>query len=175
MDDRDEPQPPGPPGEEPGSPGPARPRTTNLAAVAGAVVLIGLVALALYRRSHAPAPAPPPASPEATPPAGTPITAVVPFHLTPEASIVAERYRCVCGCNDLLNVCTCNKTPGSNDMKRFLQGLVAERKSVDEIDGAMVGKYGDDVLLSKTPAPRPTAAPKATPARRPAPAARRKP
>src|SRR2546425_8863266 len=43
---------------------PEQPRLVNLAAVAGAVVLVGLVAFALYRKSH------PAAPPPATAPAG---------------------------------------------------------------------------------------------------------
>jgi cytochrome c-type biogenesis protein CcmH/NrfF len=126
--------------------------------VAGAVVLIGLVAFALYRRSQSAVPAEAPAAgdqaPEAAPAEGTAITAVVPIRLTPEASVAAERYRCVCGCNDPLSVCTCTETPGSRDMKTYLQSLVDEKRPMGEIDAAMVAKYGGLVLLS-TPSPRP--------------------
>ena len=151
MSEGHEPRRPGPgdpevwrgPGEEPRAPG------THLAAVAGALVLIGLVAYGIYRRGHPPvAPAAPPAASQAAPAVGTPIAAVVPVKLSPEASIIAERYRCVCGCKDLLNVCTCNKTPGSNDMKKALQALVDQRKGPQEIDAAMIARYGSAVLLS---------------------------
>jgi len=137
--------------------------------VAGAVVLIGLVAFALYRNGH-PAPPGAPAAPAATPapspagdnaPPGTPITAPVPVRLSPEASIIAERYRCVCSCNDLLNVCTCTKTPGSHDMRQYVQSLVDQKKSAAEIDAAMVARYGAGVLIPATAAPTtsPTPAP----------------
>ena len=151
---------------------PAPPRLANLVVVAGAVVLIGLVAFALYRNSHPGAPAAPP-GPAATPapaagtenPAqGTPIAAPLPVRLTPEASILAERYRCVCSCNDPLNVCTCTKTPGSRDMRLYVQELVDKKKTGAEIDAAMVGRYGPAVLIaSAAPAPSPTPARKKRP------------
>ncbi len=162
MTDRDEPRVPG--GPEQGGADPERAPTTNLAAVAGAIVLIGLAAFALYHRSRPrEAGGEPPAGAEATPVPGTPVSAVVPIRLSPEASIIAERYRCVCGCNDLLNVCTCNKTPGSNDMKRFLQSLADQKRTAAEIDAAMVAKYGPGVILANTP-PGSVARPGTTPA-----------
>lgn len=157
-------------------PSPERPRTTNLAAVAAAVILIGLVAFALYRRAHPPAP-PGEVSgePASSPTPGTTITAVVPYHLTPEASILAERYRCVCGCDDLLNVCTCNKTPGSNDMKRVLQDLVSRKLTPALIDQEMSGRFGPTALLaSNPPVAKPTATPRPSAPRKSA-APRRKP
>ena len=140
------------------------PRTVNLALVAGAVILIGLVAYALYRRSHPAAPEPAPAAgaaqaqtgEPAKPEPGTPIAAQLPVHLTPEASIIAERYRCVCSCNDPLNVCTCTKTPGSRDMRQYVQELVNQKKTGKEIDAAMAARYGPGVLIgAATPAPSP--------------------
>jgi len=152
-------------------PPPARPRLGNLVVVAGAVVLIGLVAFAMYRNGHpaAPgAPAAPAAAPSASPsgdlPPGTPITAPVPVRLSPEASIIAERYRCVCSCNDPLNVCTCTKTPGSHDMRQYVQELVDQKKSGAEIDAAMVVRYGANVLIPAA-APTPAATPTPAPAR----------
>jgi len=150
---------------------PEPPRAVNLAALAGFVVLIGLVAFALYRRGHPTAPTPETApagetakeETGAVPPPGTPITAMVPVRLTPEATIVAERYRCVCSCNDPLNVCTCTKTPGSRDMRSYVQELVNQKKSGHEIDLAMLARYGPNVLMvDSAPAPSPSA----TPARR---------
>ncbi|MBI1949790.1 MAG: cytochrome c-type biogenesis protein CcmH [Acidobacteria bacterium] len=150
-----------------GAPPPDQPRLISLVAVAGAVILIGLVSFALYRRSHPaasspePAPAaggPAPAQEQATPIAGTPIAAPVPVRLSPEASIVAERYRCICSCNDPLNVCTCTRTPGSRDMKMYVQELVNQKKSGMQIDEAMLARYGPAVLLSNPPA-APAAAP----------------
>jgi hypothetical protein len=153
-------------GQDRGRPGdgwpaePGQPRSANLVAVAGAVILIGLVAVALYRRVRPAVPAEAAATGAqaagegGAPIEGTPIAAVVPVHLSPEASVAAERYRCICGCNDPLSVCTCSETPGSRDMKTFLQGLVDEKKSVQEVDAAMAGKFGDLALLS-TPSPGP--------------------
>ncbi len=148
---------------------PEQPRVVNLAAVAAFVVLIGLVAFALYRKGHpvAPAPETAPAGPAAKqesgtgPAAGTAITATLPVRLTPEATIIAERYRCVCSCNDPLNVCTCTKTPGSHDMRTYVQELVNQKKSGKEIDAAMIARYGPNVVMSGAPA-----APSATPSRR---------
>jgi len=141
------------------------PRTINLAVVAGAVILIGLVAFAFYRRGHPAVPPPVPAagaapSPgaESVPQQGTPIAAQLPVHLTPEASIIAERYRCVCSCNDPLNVCTCSKTPGSRDMREYVQELVNQKKSGKEIDAAMAARYGPGVLIGPAPAPSPARA-----------------
>jgi len=150
----------------PGGP-PARPRLTNLVVVAGAIMLIGLVAFALYRNSHPGAPTAPPgasATPGQTagtenPVQGTPIAAPLPVRLTPEASIIAERYRCVCSCKDPLNVCTCTKTPGSHDMRMYVQELVNKKKTGQEIDAAMVERYGSSVLIAAAPpAPTPTPA-----------------
>jgi len=149
-----------------GSPsgGPGRtPRSVPVAALAGAVVLIGLVAFALYRRNVT-TPAGPEASVPAAPAAGSSetaaegaapggmITATAPIRLTPEASILSERYRCVCGCNDTLSVCTCKNPTGSEEMKAFLQAQVSEGKSPEVIDRAMVEKFGPASLMSN-PAP----------------------
>jgi hypothetical protein len=134
-------------------------------AVAGAVIVIGLVSFALYRRSHqAPQVAEPvqagggeaagqDAGAAGTPVAGTPIAAPLPIRLSPEASIAAERYRCICSCNDPLNVCTCTRTPGSRDMKTYVQELVNQKKSGKEIDAAMIARYGAGVLQSNAPPP----------------------
>ena len=146
---------------------PEPPRVVNLAAVAGFVVLIGLVAFALYRKGHpaAPAPGTVPAVPaekqeSGTGPApGTPISATLPVRLSPEATIIAERYRCICSCNDPLNVCTCTKTPGSRDMRTYVQQLVNEKKSGREIDAAMIARYGPNVIMSGAPPPVPSATP----------------
>ena len=150
---------------------PEPPRVVNLAAVAGFVVLIGLVAFALYRKSHPLAPVREPAPAGAAekqetgtgPMAGTPISATLPVRLTPEATIIAERYRCVCSCNDPLNVCTCTKTPGSHDMRTYVQELVNQKKSGKEIDAAMIARYRPNVVMSGA-APTPT--PSATPSRK---------
>jgi Cytochrome C biogenesis protein len=151
------------------APGSGPPRTVNVAVLAGAVVLIGIVAFALYRRNHAGptepaaqagAPAAQPADAPA-PEQGTAIAAQVPVHLTPEASIIVERYRCVCSCNDPLSVCTCSKTPGSRDMKQYVQELVNQKKSGKEIDAAMAARYGPSVLIGAS-APAPTPAPART-------------
>lgn len=150
-----------------GAPPPEQPRVISLVAVAGAVILIGLVSFALYRRSHQVPQATEPVAADAenaaaqepgasatgAPVAGTPIAAPLPVRLSPEASIVAERYRCICSCNDPLNVCTCTRTPGSRDMKTYVQELVNQKKSGKEVDAAMIARYGAGVLLSNPPPP----------------------
>ena len=157
-------------GAQPGAGTPA-PRTVPVAALAGAVVLVGLVGFALYRRSttSAPGTAGTPAGTETGAPediTGTPIVAQTPFRLSPEASILAERYRCICGCNDNLSVCTCRNTNGSEDMKRHLQGLANEGKTPDEADAAMEAKFGPACLL-KNPAPPQTVDSHANPPTKP--------
>ncbi len=126
--------------------------STHVAAIAGSVILVGLVAFSLYRRSL------PSAEAGSTGPVvegtlegsdGTLIKSVVPVVLSPEASIIVERYRCICSCDDPLSICTCKQTPGSIDMKAHLQELVDQKKSVEEIDKAMVEKYGQEVMLSQ--------------------------
>lgn len=66
--------------------------------------------------------------------------------LSPQARLMAERFVCVCGCKDILSTCTCSETPGSHDMKKYLQQLVTEGKSPAEIETAMVARYGEKVL-----------------------------
>ena len=145
-----------PPGQEPA--GAAPQRTVPVAALAGAVVLIGLVGFALYRRgtTSPPVTAETPAtasdSAAATDEHGTPIIAKAPPRLSPEAAILTERYRCICGCNDNLSVCTCKNPNGSEDMKRYVQDLAAQGKTPEEADAAMEEKFGAASLL-KNPAP----------------------
>jgi cytochrome c-type biogenesis CcmH protein len=144
-----------PSGQEPA--GAAAPRTVPVAALAGAVVLIGLVGFALYRRgtTSTPATAETPAATTTETGAteqGTPIVAKAPMRLTPEAAILAERYRCICGCNDNLSVCTCKNPNGSEDMKKYVQDLATQGKSPEEADQAMEEKFGAAALL-KNPAP----------------------
>jgi cytochrome c-type biogenesis protein CcmH/NrfF len=136
------------------------PRSVNLGVVAGVVILVGLIAFAVYRqRGNVPTAASeaPPAQRAETVAAGTAISAAT-VNLSPEGQIAAERYRCICGCNDPLSVCTCTRTPGSIDMKQHVQDQVDQRKTPAEIDQAMVAKYGAAVLLSN-PAPPRTAGP----------------
>jgi hypothetical protein len=166
-----------------GTPEAPAPRSMPMAAVAGAIVLIGLVAFGLYRRNATlPAPdAPPEAAPAATPAAGEAgtadpgaIKAQLPIRLTPEASILAERYRCVCGCNDTLSVCTCRNDRGSEEMKGFLQKLVTDGTTPEKADAAMAEKFGTECLLSN-PAPPQTLPSHAHPERLPPPAPKKKP
>jgi len=120
------------------------------AAVAGLVLLVGIVGFALVRR-HSPQPSEPRASVE-TPDAAEPtlIKADVPGLLSPEARIMTERYRCVCGCGDRLSVCTCDNKPGSRDMKAYVEELVAAHTSIGDIDQAMIARYGEQVIFSES-------------------------
>ncbi len=124
----------------------------RVAMLAGALVLVLVVGFALHRWINAPF-SPLETSTDATDPGGTAIVETAPTRMTPEASIVAERYICVCGCGLVLGGCTCSNTPGSRDMKAYLQSLVDEKKSVEEIDRAMVEKYVEDVLQEPSAAP----------------------
>ncbi len=128
----------------------------NIKAVVGGAILIALVAYGLYRMAGAPAEVETDASVDAaaavTPFTGTPIQASAPIALSPKARIAAERYRCICGCNDTLGECTCTRTPGSIDMKEHLVELVDRGLTMTQVDEGMVAKYGDQVLLSNPPA-----------------------
>jgi cytochrome c-type biogenesis protein CcmH/NrfF len=66
--------------------------------------------------------------------------------LSPKARLLAERLKCVCGCEDILAVCVCKETPGSRDMKKYLQELVDAGKTPAEVESAMVARYGSAVL-----------------------------
>ena len=137
-----------PPTQEEGEPQSPR---SYWVAVAALVLLLGIVAFALFRRqTPAPAMEPPPLQVEQVEGEVTPgvISAEIPDGLTPEARIIAERYRCVCGCGDPLSICTCTNTPGSRDMKRHLQSLVSAGRMSVEVDAGMIEKYGPQVLLS---------------------------
>jgi len=145
-----------------GAPQAGAARSLPIAAVAGALVLVGLVGVALYRRSvGTPAGAAGGTVDTATatdtadtamPEGGASIAVKAPVILSPEAAILAERYRCVCGCNDTLGVCTCRTPGGSEDMKAFLQDLVRQGRTPDEADREMTAKFGAAALLSN-PAP----------------------
>jgi hypothetical protein len=65
---------------------------------------------------------------------------------------MAERYRCVCGCNDPLGLCTCRLSRGSEEMKTELKTLTDQHLLPEEIDRAMTAKFGAAALLSN-PAP----------------------
>lgn len=66
--------------------------------------------------------------------------------LSPQASLLAERFQCVCGCKDILASCSCTETPGSRDMKMYLQSLVDQELSPIAVQDAMVARYGPEVL-----------------------------
>jgi len=143
------------------APAPTPARSVPVAAIAGAVILVGLVAFALYRRNvttggraagDGSAPAAGGTAPDGAAATGTVIAAQPPVRLSPEAAILAERYRCVCGCNDTLTVCTCKLPRGSDEMKKVVQEMATAGTSPERADQAMAEKYGPGVLL-KNPAP----------------------
>jgi LPXTG-motif cell wall-anchored protein len=117
------------------------------AAVAGLVLLVGIVGFALVRRQDPQPPRPEVAEAEPDKPQSTLIKAEVSTGMSPEARVMTERYLCVCGCGDRLSVCNCENTPGSRDMKAYVEELVSARKSIREMDQAMVERYGEVVLL----------------------------
>ena len=146
-------------------------RSMPIAAIAGALVLVGLIGIALYRRAVGPpagnagvgsegaatgqAAGTEEAAGTASAEGGTTIAVKAPTLLSPEAAILAERYRCVCGCNDPLGVCTCRLTPGSEEMKLFVQDLARRGLTPEEADREMTAKFGAAALLSN-PAPKQT-------------------
>jgi hypothetical protein len=74
---------------------------------------------------------------------------MAPVKLSPEAALVADRFNCLCGdCQDTLGKCTCTRDRGSNDMKTALNRIVAEKKTLAEIEAAMVAKFGSGVLAT---------------------------
>lgn len=122
-------------------------RAVGFAALSALLVLVG-VALYSLRSGGAVTPGAPQAT-ATTPARGGEVTASVtiePINLTPPARLLAEGLKCVCGCDDILAECTCDKTPGSHDMKQYLQQLVDEGKPPAEVRKAMVEKYGQAVL-----------------------------
>jgi len=154
------------PGEG-GGPQAGATRSLPIAAIAGALVLVGLVGIALYRRSAGQAAGAAGADSGAAPSTtaagaeiagaeaadkGAAIAVKAPLQLSPEAAILAERYRCVCGCNDPLGVCTCRIPGGSEDMKEFLQDLARQGRTPGEADLEMTAKFGAAALLAN-PAP----------------------
>ena len=61
----------------------------------------------------------------------------------------AGRYFCLCGCDHVLDICPCNDQPvGAGTMLNHLQRIVAQNLADEEIDAAMVDRYGDRVLVS---------------------------
>lgn len=99
----------------------------------------------LYKRT---AGRPPSAQAASAPPPGTLIASVT-VQLKPKAAIIADRYNCLCGdCHDTLGACTCTRDRGSNEMKTALNQIVEEKKTLEEIDAAMVARYGSRVLVS---------------------------
>jgi cytochrome c-type biogenesis protein CcmH/NrfF len=139
----------------------SRSQIAGVAAVGALVVLTG-VAFYSSRQAAAPSASASPAGSAATPapepeatnaPSSTEIPPVKAgkgvvtaqiedVMLTPKARLLAERFKCVCGCGDILAACTCKMTPGSRDMKKYLQELVNEGKTPSEVEAAMVERYG---------------------------------
>jgi hypothetical protein len=139
--------------EIPSGPGPRR-RVAISAIVVAFLIVAGFLWSRQSRSSIAPPPTPAPAPAAASPipgpatpppPRGTVTATMTLVDLTPAARIQAEKFRCVCGCRLSLGECYCAKTPGSVEMKRFLQGLVGQGLAPAEIEKAMVGKYGASV------------------------------
>ncbi len=74
---------------------------------------------------------------------GKTITAAVEVvNLSPAARMLAEKIQCVCGCKDILAACNCGETPGSRDMKQYLQQLVNDGKNPTEVVSLMEERYG---------------------------------
>jgi len=128
----------------------ASPRRSGRLFVLLAFAVAALAGFFLYRRI---AGAPAATSSAAGPPPGT-LVATAPVALSPKAAIIADRFNCLCGeCSDTLGACTCTRDEGSSEMKATLEKLVAEKKTLSEVEAAMVAKYGPKVLASSGPPP----------------------
>jgi hypothetical protein len=120
-------------------------------------ILVAVLGFTMFQRMQAgeipaaePAPAATGAPTETSPPSGAvqkTVTMPILKQLSPETRVAAERFRCICGCPDVLSKCTCTKVPGSITMKNYLQDLVDRKLSNEAIDRAMIEKYGEEVLL----------------------------
>ena len=143
MDSDSSPQDPGPPGPPTASEPPRRSRLPLFLAVAAGAIVIGFLVFRWAPGSRS-------AAGSAVPPAAPPaLIAGSPVLLSTKAVLVADRYQCLCGdCSDTLGRCTCSHEKGSNEMKATLNRLAEEKKSVADIDAAMVEKYGAKVLAS---------------------------
>ena len=81
---------------------------------------------------------------------GKMVTAAVEIvHLSPAARMLAENIQCVCGCKDILSTCFCEETPGSKDMKTYLEKLVSEGKNPTEVMSLMEERYGPAIHPGK--------------------------
>ncbi|HEU5180359.1 MAG TPA: hypothetical protein VFW45_06190 [Candidatus Polarisedimenticolia bacterium] len=132
---------------EPTAPKTTKPRLWVLVLV---VLVAGVAGFLLLRRSAPPSPVASPAIQQGSPDAliqGSPVL------LNAKAAIIADRYNCLCGeCADTLGKCICTRDKGSNEMKATLNRLAEEKKTLAEIDAAMVDKYGAKVMVSGAPA-----------------------
>ena len=137
---------------EPTAPKTTKPRVWVLAVVIAVAAVAGFF---LLRRSAPPSPV---ASPAVQPGASDALIQGSPVLLNAKAAIIADRYNCLCGeCADTLGKCICTRDKGSNEMKSTLNRLAEEKKTLAEIDAAMVDKYGAKVLVSGAPAAAPAA------------------
>jgi len=144
----------------------AKGRVVGFVALGALLLLVGVAVFSSRDQQEMPPPggaaaqpAPSQAAPagETAPPVTTPqplasgkgsiISAVLEdVALSPKARLLAERFKCVCDCGDILATCSCQKTPGSRDMKKYLQQLVTEGKTPAEVESAMVERYGEKAL-----------------------------
>ena len=128
------------------------PRIWLVAAVVAAAAVAGFF---LLRRAAPPAATHSPAIQQGSADAliqGSPVI------LNAKAAIIADRYNCLCGeCSDTLGKCICTRDKGSNAMKAALNRLAEEKKTLAEIDAAMVQLYGPKVMASGAPAQPPVA------------------
>ena len=130
----------------------ASPRSSGRLLVLLAFVVAALAGFFLYRRIAGGAPAAPSSKAAGAPPGA--LVATAPVALSPKAAIIADRFNCLCGeCRDTLGACTCTRDAGSSEMKATLEKLVAEKKTLSEVEAAMVAKYGPKVLASSGPPP----------------------
>src|SRR5580765_5560987 len=147
--------------ETPGTPGgfgesplpPPPPRRVGKPLLLVVVAVAAVAGFLLVRRSGVA-----PAAPAASAPAPGSLIASMPVQLSPKAAMIADRFHCLCGeCQDTLGACTCTRDKGSNEMKSTLNRIVEEKKTLSEIEAAMVARYGSKVLASPAAsAPQPS-------------------
>ncbi len=155
-------------------------RPVPMAAIAGAIILVGLVAFALYRRGLTsptpgvdPAASPAPAAGAIPDPAAAAQSGAAPSAGDAGSAAQGTAIAAQVPTRLSLSVCTCRNDKGSEDMKKALNALVDQHKSAAEADQAMAAQFGPVALL-RNPAPPPTA-PSQPAAAKPAPAPAKKP
>ena len=70
------------------------------------------------------------------------------FAQEPSVESVANKVVCQCGCNLILNNCLHEGCGSAEPMRAFIRAQLAQGRSEDQIIGAFVQQYGEQVLAS---------------------------